>query len=328
MYSIDLHPAEPRVHAERLSALLGLWVSDCALRLPAATVAGYADKVRYVDEWWSEAGPACDWQLTRAVLLTLDSWLAEHARTRHDGRLSYNTRKDVLRRLRQAFRWSYETKRLPVDLGSWVPQPSGSAPLRTVPGAEQLGKLFDAAFAGPFPLRDATVLAVLIGTGVRRAECAALDAKDVTLYADLSGAIAVHHAKRVKGRSVHARVVAFEPVTGEFLRRWLDGLPALDGALFPVGKHGRIAPQTIYRIVKRCAEQAGVSVQGPHDLRRIFATTFARYRRDAGHLLSLQLGHSSFSQSVRNGYVLPGADDIREAMVSPMSLIMPNHDSA
>lgn len=327
MYNITLHPDEPWVHAERLSALLDVWLNDCAGRLPAATVEGYAHKIAYVCAWWNEVGAVHDWRLTRARLLALDSWLVSHARTRHNEPLGYNTRKDVLRRLKQALRWSYDTSRLPVDVSAWVPAPSGSAPLRTVPDAHALTRLFDAAYAGPYPLRDATVLAVLIGTGVRRAELAGLDAQDVTIHADLSGTIAVRHAKRVRGRDVHARLVAFEPETGAYLRRWLDGLPSLDGALFPVGKHGRIAAQTVYRIVKRCADASGVNVQGPHDLRRIFATTFARYRQDAGHLLSLQMGHTSYGQTVRNGYVLQDAEDVRAVLVSPMRFIARN-DSA
>lgn len=323
MYEINLQPVEPGVHAERLSALLAQWLDDCAGRLPGATVEGYRHKIAYVLAWWSAEGARCNWVLTRATLRSLDAWLMQSATTKHEAPPSYNTRKDVLRRFKQALRWSYDTSRLPVDISSWVPAPGGSAPLRTIADAHALAALFDAAYAGPYPLRDATVLAVLIGTGIRRAECAGLDAKDVTIHADLSGTIAVRNAKRVRGRDVHARLVAFEPQTGAYLRRWLDGLPSLDGALFPVGKHERIAAQTVYRIVKRCAEAAGVAVQGPHDLRRIFATTFARHA-PGSHLVGLQMGHTSFSQTVRNGYVLQDAQDVLSVLVSPMRYV--RHD--
>lgn len=324
MYSINLQPVEPGVHAERLSGLLAQWVDDCAGRLPGTTVEGYRHKIAYVNAWWSAEGARHNWVLTRVTMRSLDAWLCAHAVTRHGEPLSYNSRKDVLRRFKQALRWSYDTSRLPVDISSWVPVPSGSAPLRTVPGASALAKLFDAAYDGPYPLRDTTVLAVLIGTGIRRAECAGLDAQDVTIHADLSGTLAVRHAKRVRGRDVHARLVAFEPQTGAYLRRWLDGLPSLDGALFPVGKHERIAAQTVYRIVKRCADAAGVAVQGPHDLRRIFATTFARHA-PGSHLVSLQMGHTSYAQTARNGYILQGVDDVAEVLVSPMRYV---HDDS
>ena len=74
--------------------------------------------------------------------------------------------------------------------------------------------------------RDMAIFAVLLGTGIRRAEASGLDVTDVTMYADLSGTLAIRKAKKVRNRTVQARMVAFDAATGHYLAAWLDHLPA------------------------------------------------------------------------------------------------------
>lgn len=337
MYSINLHPQEPMIEASALLALIDLWRHDREMALPSQTVDGYVQKLVYFQRWWSDVGEAEGWILKRSTLARFGRWLAMDARTKFDKPLSYHSTNDVLRRLGQVFRWAYQTDRIPVDLSLWLPAAQGSAPLRKALDLPLLDRLFAAAELGACPDRDQVVLAVFIGTGVRRAEAAALDASDVTIYADMSGLMTVRKAKKVRGRIVQGRVVAFDAATGQFLRPWVDAIDP-GSPLFPRVKPGyelegnvysnteRLSTQGLYRIVNRCAAEAGITkeqLKGPHDLRRLFATTFARYRRGESHgqLLSMQLGHSSFAATVRNGYSLQDIEDVREVMFSPMALI-------
>lgn len=324
-YEIDMNPDEPTLRAPLLSQLIDVWLTECSTKLPMSTVEGYRLKVVYFQRWWAGAGPSVDWEFKADVLGEFNAWLANEARTRFGKPLSFNTQKDVLRRLRQAWLWAYQTRRLPIAIAEWIPEPIGSAPLRVAVEVERLVALFDAALSGPDPARDRVLLAVLIGTGLRRAEASGLDASDVTVYADLSGKITVRRAKKVRGRTVHGRIVAFDAATGALVRSWLDMLSP-GSPLFPSTRGGRLSPQGIYKVVRRCGEAAGITkeqLKGPHDLRRLFATTFARYRRGESHgqLLSMQLGHSSFAATVRNGYSLQDIEDVRGAMISPMTLI-------
>ena len=132
-------------------------------------------------------------------LAQFNRWLTDTARTKRGEPLSYHTRNDVLRRMKQMLRWAKSTGRIPVDLSDWIPAAEGSAPLRVAPDMAAVEQLIAAAASRSGP-RDMAILAVFLGTGMRRAEASALDVTDVTLYADLSGTLAIRKAKKVRGR--------------------------------------------------------------------------------------------------------------------------------
>ena len=324
MYRINLKPQEQQLEGSTLIALIDQWLAEQRTRLPAATVDGYAVKLAYFTEWWTRHGPACAWNLSRHTLVRFNRWLTDSAVTRRGEPLSYHTRNDVLRRLRQILRWAKTFDHIPVDLSAWVPAAEGSAPLRVAPDISAVERLIAAAEASG--VRDMAILAVLLGTGIRRAEASGLDVTDVVMYADMAGTLTVQHAKKVRKRIVQARLVAFDSATGHYLAKWLDHLPPA-GPLFPSSHTGceeeRLTPQGIYKVIRRLIGDAGLGgvIQGPHDLRRLFATTFARYRRGAGFdsLLSRQLGHSAYSMTAQ--YVLADVNDIRESLVTPLSVV-------
>jgi integrase len=331
MYQINLQPQEQQLEGSALLQLIEQWLDDQRLHLPPTTVDGYAVKLHYFVQWWERCGGAQGWKISRGTLAAFNRWLTDEARTKRGDYLSYHTRNDVLRRMKQMLRWAKAFDRIPVDLSDWVPTAEGSAPLRVAPDMDAVERLVAAAeAAGP---RDAAILAVFLGTGVRRAEAAGLDVTDVTLFADLSGTLVVRRAKKVKNRVVQSRLVAFDAATGHYLSRWLDHLPPA-GPLFPsshVDRDGeRLTPQGVYKVVRRIIYDAGLEhvIQGPHDLRRLFATTFARHRRGAGYdsLLSRQLGHSAYAMTAH--YVLADVRDIADNLVTPLSLIGRGLDTA
>lgn len=322
MDSIRLDLARPALDARLLDALIERWLTDRRRRVAEKTAAGYAEKIYYFREWWKAAGEALDWQLTEDALLDFNAHLS--ARPSRFGKpLGYHTRRDCLRRLRQVFTWAYKKGYVPKDYSALVPAPDGSAPLRTATPLDQLRRLIDATDLSPYPTRDRAMLAVLLGTGVRRAECASINIEWVQISADNSGELRVE-AKKVEQREVHSRLVAFDGATGKYIGAYLDTLMVSSGPLFPSGRSGRrLKPVGVYKAVKRLIKLAGLDdqIQGPHDLRRNFTTYYNRNRRGESHgqLLSKQLGHSSFRMTA--GYSLQDVEDVREVLISPFALL-------
>jgi site-specific recombinase XerD len=140
-------------------------------------------------------------------------------------------------------------------------------------------------------VRDAAVLALLVGAGLRRSELAGLDCTHIQdregrwLIADLIG-------KQGRIRSVPIPLWVRMAIV-----RWTAAAGITDGALLrPVTRHGHVTPsrissQAIFGIVKFYAGMLGVEV-GPHDLRRSFAR-LAHLGEARMEQIQLSLGHAS-----------------------------------
>ncbi len=323
LHPINLQPEQEALDGRQLVPLIKLWIDHCRRRsdLDPHTVAGYAGKVDYFVEWWEHVGPWCGYELTRDRLLQFGDWLSS-VNSQYDKPLSYNTRKDVMRRLKQVFRWAYEREYVARDFGNWLPEVSGSVPMRERATVDELAHLMLAAGRSICPVRDQALVALLIGTGLRKMEAVSIDIQDIRMDADESGTVMIHHAKRVEGRTVQGRVIAFDRWTGWYLARLMDTYSDQEGPLFRIPENTRrIGSEAAYRIVKRAIRRAGLEkrVQGPHDLRRAFATHFALAHHgdmDA-RILSKQLGHSRFVQTEQ--YILHDASDLRDRIASPLA---------
>lgn len=135
----------------------------------------------------------------------------------------------------------------------------------------ELQKLFAvcAADTSPAGRRDAALLALLYGGGLRRSEIVGLDLVD---YNQETGELRVRAGKGAKGRIVYATDGA-----GEALDAWLLARGSKAGPLFwPADGRGRplvnrrMTDQAIMLILRKRAEQARVPAFTPHDLRRSF----------------------------------------------------------
>ncbi len=133
---------------------------------------------------------------------------------------------------------------------------------------DELNRLFTACAAdkGLAGVRDAALLAVLYGCGLRRSELVQLDLDD---YAPTTGALRVRAGKGNKARMTY--------VTGgsrAALDAWTQARGKSIGALFcPVNKGGKLAlrrmsDQAVRKILRKRADQAAVAPFSPHDLRR------------------------------------------------------------
>ena len=132
---------------------------------------------------------------------------------------------------------------------------------------EEIAKLFETCAADQTPMgaRDAAILAVFYGCGLRRGELAKLDVDDVDFE---DGSIMVQ-GKRGKQRTVYLTEGGCQ-----YLEAWLRHRGEAPGSLFcPIRQTGeiplsRMRGESIAYILRRRQEQAEVESFSPHDLRR------------------------------------------------------------
>lgn len=158
-------------------------------------------------------------------------------------------------------------------------------------------------------IRDAAILIVLRGTGVRRRELVNLDLSD---FDASTGALLVRKGKRGKSRHVYLPQSALA-----YVRRWLEVRGDQPGALLcriRRGGHlqlGRMHPDAIWRILQKRAEWAGLESFSPHDFRRTFCSDLL----DAGvDIVTVQklAGHTSPATTAK--YDRRGEETKRQAV--------------
>lgn len=180
------------------------------------------------------------------------------------------------------------------DVPAWRSQrlPKG----RMIP-ADELGQLFRAAAASePLALarRDAAMLAVLLGCGLRAAEVTSLT---VDQYDARTGEVRV-----IRGKGAKDRLAYLAEPGRRAVGRWLEVRGPSSGALFcairragdPLvgGSMPHLSSKGLYYRVRALVRRASLGHASPHDFRR----TFISLLLDGGHDISTvqQLaGHSS-----------------------------------
>jgi len=156
----------------------------------------------------------------------------------------------------------------------------------------EIAALMDVCFEDSrlIDVRDAALIAILRGGGLRRSEVVNLEMKD---FDPTTGAIEIRRGKRGAYRQVYLPSAAVPLVL-----EWLDIRGGEPGPLLcPVRKGGKVelrhmTSDAVLKLVRRRSKQAGVDKFSPHDFRRTFCSDLL----DAGiDIVTVQklMGHSS-----------------------------------
>lgn len=202
--------------------------------------------------------------------------------------------------------------RVPADVAASVRAPARPRRLPKAISVDEVARLLDAAGVGdgPLPLRDRAILELLYSTGARISEATGLDVDDLDLTPG-RGSVRLFGKGR-KERVVPVGSFAIEAVEAYLVR----ARPALatggrgTPALFLNARGARLSRQSVWAVLQKAAERAGLTAHvSPHTLRHSFATHLLHGGADVRVVQEL-LGHASVTTTQR--YTLVTADTLRE----------------
>jgi integrase/recombinase XerC len=231
----------------------------------------------------------CLADLAKLDLKTFRGFLASRRRA---GAVSRSLARS-LSALRQLFRW-LEAQNL-VENRKILQLAMPKVP-HSVPKPLTVGKAAGVVDAGPGAeldwvlARDAAVLMLLYGSGLRIAEALSIKAKDApTPDRDVL---------RIKGKGGKERLVPVLPVVREAVARYLQLCPyplEPDEPMFRGAKGGPLSPRLIQLAMERLRESLDLPATAtPHALRHSFATHLLSAGGDLRQIQEL-LGHASLS---------------------------------
>ena len=162
---------------------------------------------------------------------------------------------------------------------------------------DEIDSLMTVCFSDRTPagFRDAALIAILRGAGLRRAEVVKLDLKD---FKD-DGEIKIRSGKGRVDRTVY-----LSPGAIALVNDWLEIRTKTPGALLcQVNKSGRVVqqrltPQAVLFILQKRGLEAEIEHFSPHDMRRTFVSDLLNVGVDIATVQSLA-GHSSTSITAR-----------------------------
>ncbi len=152
------------------------------------------------------------------------------------------------------------------------------------------------ADATPAGIRDAALLAILLGSGLRRTEVVSLDLRD---FDPSTGAIKVRGGKGGKDRTVYLPSSGIRAVSAWLRVRGVKAGPLL----YPVSKghqvmKRRLTDQAVLYILQKRAQQAVVDSFSPHDCRRTFISNLLDAGADVVTVSQLA-GHANPSTTAK-----------------------------
>jgi len=157
---------------------------------------------------------------------------------------------------------------------------------------DEIDSLMKVCFSDRTPagFRDAALIAILRGAGLRRAEVVKLDLKD---FKSDDGEIKIRSGKGRVDRTVY-----LSPGATKIVNDWLEIRTQKPGALLcQVNKSGRVVqqrltPQAILFILQKRCKEVGLEHFSPHDMRRTFVSDLLNVGVDIATVQSLA-GHSN-----------------------------------
>jgi site-specific recombinase XerD len=175
----------------------------------------------------------------------------------------------------------------------------GTRPLRgRALSAGELAALFGACARDKRPngRRDAALLALCYGAGIRRSEATGVD---VDHYNSTTGAL------RIRGKGNKVRDVFLPASAQQAVAAWLEVRGHDDGPLFSAVdqagrvRPGRITPQVVAQALAKRAREAALSQScSPHDLRRTFVSDLLDLGADLATVQKMA-GHANVQTTAR-----------------------------
>jgi integrase/recombinase XerC len=213
----------------------------------------------------------------------------------------------ALAAIRSWFKWLARTHHVEQNVATLVATPKLPKHLPRVPSIEEMNQVVDSVSddVASWPKRDAAILELLYGCGIRNAELTGLNLTDIHWAND---------ALLVRGKGQKQRYVPLGDAAASALRTYLEersaklaAANAKTPALFinlhlrgvEAGSEARLTTRSVGRIVKRIAILRGLSSDvHPHTLRHAFGTHLLEEGADLRAIQEL-LGHERLSTTQR-----------------------------
>ncbi len=211
----------------------------------------------------------------------------------------------ALAAIRSWYRWLARQGHVQLNPARLVATPKLPQHLPRVPGIEQMQQVLDAdpkqeEQETAWPERDAVILELLYGCGIRNAELVGLNLEDVQW---------ANECLLIRGKGRKQRYVPLGDAAAAVVRAYL---PSRQGKLSAAGRQqpalllnarlrgdGRLTTRSVGRIVKRMAIQRGLSAEvHPHTLRHAFGTHLLEEGADLRAIQEM-LGHARLSTTQR-----------------------------
>ena len=136
------------------------------------------------------------------------------------------------------------------------------------------------------PERDAAILELFYGSGIRLSELAALDVEDFDLH---------HECIRVFGKGSKERVCPIGSTAAEAIHRYRNAAKVMSGALFLSKLRRRLTTRAVSDLFQKYHALCDIPQKAsPHKLRHSFATHLLDHGADLRSVQTL-LGHASLS---------------------------------
>lgn len=315
-------PVAPTLDGTELGWLIEQFVIDRRTKLDnQKTVNSYGCRLTLFVAWWSDYGPRHQWRIQASDFAAFECALREYVSPKTGRVLKWSYRASTMHLLREVFHWACERGYTDHDYAQWIPNAHGYAPIRKAATTSSALALLTEAGNSRFRTRDQAMIAMLVGMGLRRSEVSGVDIERIVFYADASGYVHVY-GKRTKANPTGERNAAFDSATGNIILAHLDAYGYTYGPLFRNRFGERLTPTGVHQTVKTIISRANLDkeIRSSHDLRRGFTTYWARSKPgpESADLRRRQLGHANYSQTTE--YTLYEVDDIREQLVSAVSL--------
>lgn len=251
------------------------------------TIDAYAKDLALYREFLEERGRMQLAQVTRDDIIAFQ-------KDQLDKGFAISTIERRLSAIKGLHRFALREGYVETDPAQAIPLPKKPERLPDVLSVEQISSLLDSIDTStPIGKRDATMLEVLYGCGLRVSELVNLDRSHMLVD---EGFLRVF-GKGSKERMVPISGIAFDRMI-EYLNDVRPELEnpriAANAALFLNARGGRLTRQSVHRIVTRAGMSIGVKNLHPHTLRHSFATHLLEGGADLRSIQDM-LGHADIA---------------------------------